>query len=78
MKLSNKFDAANEITTHISSSLTDPILDRIEFANEIMTDEARKKGEQHLFHKLEQWKKTGIFDIMNNIIEYVTLVQLMY
>ena len=26
---------------------------------------------------MEQWKKIGTFDIMNNITEYVTLVQLM-
>ena len=33
-------------------------------------------GEQHLRYKLEQLKKTGTFDIMNNISEYVRLVLL--
>ena len=42
-----------------------------------MTDEAIKKGYQCLCYKLEQWKKTGTFDILNNISEYLTLVQLM-
>ena len=35
-------------------------------------------GEQYLYYKLEQWKKKGTFDIMNNINEYVNLVKLMY
>ena len=43
-----------------------------------MIDQARKFGEQHLRYKLEQWKKTGTFYILNNISEYVKLVQLMY
>ena len=42
-----------------------------------MTYEARRKIEDHTCYKLEQWKKTGTFDILNNISEYVTLVQLM-
>ena len=42
-----------------------------------MLDKARKFAGQHLRYKLEQWKKTGTFDILNNICEYVTLVQLM-
>ena len=42
-----------------------------------MTDEARKQVEQHLHYKLEHLKKTGTFDILNNISEYFTLVQLM-
>ena len=42
-----------------------------------MKEEARKKGEKHIICKLEQWRKTDTFDILNNISEYVTLVQLM-
>ena len=42
-----------------------------------MLDKERNFGEQHLRYKLEKWKKTDTFDIMNNINEYVTLVQLM-
>ena len=42
-----------------------------------MTDEARKKVEQSLHYKLLQWKKTITFGILNNISEYVTLMQLM-
>ena len=69
--------ASNSITTRIYESLKDSISDRIQFANPIMIDQARKFGEQHLRYKLEQWKKTGTFYILNNISKYVTLVQLM-
>ena len=41
-----------------------------------MSDQARIFGEQHLCYKLEQWQKTGTFDILDNISEYITLVQL--
>ena len=42
-----------------------------------MLDQAREFGEQYIRYKLETWKKTGTFDIPNNISEYVALVQLM-
>ena len=42
-----------------------------------MLDQAREFGEKYIRYKLETWKKTGTFDIPNNISEYVTLVQLM-
>ena len=42
-----------------------------------MKEEAIEKGEQHLNYKMEQQKKTGIFDILNNMGKYVTLVPLM-
>ena len=34
-------------------------------------------GEQYLHYTLEQWKKTGTFDILNITSEYITLAQLM-
>ena len=70
-KASNEFLIVNEIATCISSLLTDAIYDRIEFSNSIMPDEARKFGEKNVCYKLEQWKKTGSFDILNNISDYV-------
>ena len=45
------------------------------FANEIMIDKSRKK-DHNLRYKLEHWKKMCTFDILNNISEYITLVQL--
>ena len=36
------------------------------------------KGEQHLRYNMKIWHKKYVFDILNNISEYVTLVHLMY
>ena len=36
----------------------------------------RNKGEQSLHYRSEQWNKKRIFDIINNISENVTLVQM--
>ena len=76
-KASTEFFAVNAIATHISDWLTYSIPDRNKFVNSIMSDKARRFGEKHICYKLEQWNKTGTFDILNNISEYVTLVQLM-
>ena len=43
-----------------------------------MLDQVINIGEQHLRYKLEKWKKTGTFYILNNISEYVKLVQLIH
>ena len=50
--------------------------DIIKFKNSIMVDKSRKNGEQPL---RDTWKMkdTVTFGIMNNIREYVELVQLM-
>ena len=69
--------AGNPIATRISSSLTYEILDGVMFSNEILSDKKRRTGDQNLRYKLEQWKKIDTFDILNNISEYVTLMQLM-
>ena len=50
---------------------------RIKFANKIMVDKERNKGEQRLHYKIEKWKKAGTFDIQNSISEHAILVQLM-
>ena len=55
LKASYKYAVANEISIRTNYSLEDAILDRIEIANENMTDESRKKGERHLLYKLLQW-----------------------
>ena len=41
-----------------------------------MTDRVRDKFEQHHNYKMVQWKKTVEFDILNDISDHVTLVQL--
>ena len=70
IKSSNKFSAQNKIVTCISPLLTGTILDNIVFENAIMTDESRYFRNQHLRHKLEQWKKSDTFDILNNISKF--------
>ena len=42
-----------------------------------MKNRRRRKGEQNLQYNLTQRKKNDAFDILNEIIEDVTLVQLM-
>ena len=48
----------------------------IKFANVIMIDKTRNKGQKNLCYKVEKWKKVGTFDIMNNISDHVTLLKL--
>ena len=42
-----------------------------------MSNRRRIKGEQNLRYNLTIWKKNDAFDILNDISENVTLVQLM-
>ena len=42
-----------------------------------MTDEKRRKVDQHICYTMEQWRKIGSFGIMINISKYVTWAQLM-
>ena len=42
-----------------------------------MKKKLRHNGEQHLRYNLKKWKNKGAFDILNDISENVTLVQLM-
>ena len=77
LKASNQVSAANLIATRISYSITYEILDRLMFANDILTDTRIRKGGQHLCYKLELCNKIGNFDFLNNISKYLTLFQLM-
>ena len=43
-----------------------------------MTNSMHIKGEQRLRYNLKLWHKNDDFGILNNISEYVTLVQLIY
>ena len=42
-----------------------------------MTNRRKIKGDQNLRYNLTIWKKNDAFDILNDISENVTLVQLM-
>ena len=43
-----------------------------------MTDRVREKVDRQLRYNMVKWKKTGEFDILNDISDYVALVQLVY
>ena len=42
-----------------------------------MTSRRKIKGENKLRYNLKVWQKNDYFDILKNVSEYVTLVQLM-
>ena len=49
----------------------------IDFANDIMKNNKRNKGEVRVHYKLIKYKKKGEYKILEDISENVTLVQLM-
>ena len=71
LKALNRLVAVNAIATRMYSSLTSEILDKVMFANAIMTGKKGRKGDQHLCYKLEHWKKISTFDILNHISKYM-------
>ena len=42
-----------------------------------MTNRRKIKGEHNLIYNMKVWKKNDDFDILKNVSEYVTFVQLM-
>ena len=51
--------------------------DRIDFTNAILKSEKTLKGEPRVYYSLKIYKKMGYYDILIDISEHVTLVQLM-
>ena len=49
----------------------------IHFDNAIMTNRRKIKGDQNLKYNLTIWKKNDSFDILNDMSDNFTLVQLM-
>ena len=49
----------------------------IHLSNAIITNRRKIKGEQNLRYNLTIWKKNYAFDILNDISDMFTLVQLM-
>ena len=58
---------------HLKSKLGN----RIDFENAILKNENRIKGEAKVHYILRKYKKKGSYDILTDISEHVTLVQLM-
>ena len=51
---------------------------RIDFANDILKNKTKNKGETKVHYSLIKYKQTGTYKILEDISENVTLVQLMY
>ena len=71
----NQNKATNDISLRIEESLKSEVGNCINFANAIFKNE--KKGEQKMYYSLVKYKKKGSYDILKDISENVTLVQLM-
>ena len=75
---SNKhFKAANYISIRIKESLKSEVGNCIDFANEIMLNRKRNKGEARVHYKLIKYKNKGDYKILEDISAIVTLDQLM-
>ena len=61
----------------IEESLKSEVGNRIDFTNAILKNEKKTKGEPRVYYSLRKYKKKGSYDIMIDISEHVTLVQLM-
>ena len=72
--------AATTLANRIKESLklqTNRFRNIIDFANDIMKNKLWHKVEQHLRYNMNSWNKNGAFDILNEISENATFVQLM-
>ena len=72
----NHFNAANDISMRIEESLKSEVGNCIDFANYIMTNNKRNKGEVRVHYKLIKYKKKGEYNILEDISANFTLVQL--
>ena len=71
------FKAENSISIRIKYSLKSEVGNRIDFANEIMLNHNRNKGEARVHYRLIKYKKMGDYKILEDISTNVTIVQLM-
>ena len=71
----NHNKAAGAISFCIEESSESELGNRIDFSNAILKNE--KKGEQKMYYRLIKYKNKGSYDILKDISEHVTLVQLM-
>ena len=73
-----QFKAANAISLGIEEYLKSKVGDHIDFANAILKNENKVKRQPEVYYILRKYKKMGYYDILTEISEHVTLVQLMY
>ena len=74
---SNHNNADNAIPIRIKESLKSEVGNRIHFANEIMLNNKRDKGEVKVHYQLIKYKMMGDYKILEDISANVTLVKLM-
>ena len=70
--------AYDAILLRIEESLESEVGNCIVFANSILKNEKKIKGEPKVYYSLVKYKKKVSYDILTDISENVTLVQLMY
>ena len=73
----NHFKAKIAIPIRIKESLKSELGNCIDFANEIMPNRKRNKGEARVHYKLIKYNNKGDYKILEDISANVTLVQLM-
>ena len=69
--------AANAIKLRIEESLKIKVGNLIYFANAILKNENKIKGEAKVHYILRKYKKKGSYDIMTELSEHFNLFQLM-
>ena len=72
-----QFKDENAISMGIKESLKSEVGNRIDFANDIMLNNKRNKGEARVHYKLIKYKNKGDYKILEDISADVTLVQFM-
>ena len=81
--LASEFSSTNhnksedDISLRIEESLESEVGNCIDFANVILKNEKKLKGEPRVYYILRKYKKKGSYDILTSISENVTLIQLM-
>ena len=67
---------ANAISFRIEESSKNKMGNRIDFANGIMKNVTKLKCEPRIYYSQRRYKRMGSYDILTDISEQVTLVQL--
>ena len=69
--------ASDAISLRIEESLKSKVGNLIDFASNILKNEKINKGQPKVNYSLIKYNKEGSYDIISDISEHVTLVQLM-
>ena len=73
----NHYNADNAISMRIEESLKSEVVNRIDYANDILKNKRRNVGESRVHYNLIKYKKKGEYNFLENISANFTLVQLM-